>query len=181
MIWKKLKRFVIRILFLIAAVAGVLYYNYPKVYEQEVYTYAKEFNLDPLLVYSVMKVESNFNTDAISYKGAKGLLQIMDSTGAWGSECLKMTDYDHDQLFVPEVNIRIGCWYLSKLINQYDGDINKALAAYNAGSGNVAKWMNNSEYSRDGKTLSYIPFKETRTYINKVNFHHKMYTLIYRE
>lgn len=181
MIWKKIISCITIIILLTTAIAMVLYYNYPKVYSETVYMYAQEFDLDPLLVYAVMKTESNFNTNAISYRGAKGLLQIMDSTGQWGAEHLDISSYANDQLFEPEVNIRIGCWYLSKLIKQYDGDINKALAAYNAGSGNVAKWTNNSMYSYDGKTLSYIPFKETRTYINKVIFHHRMYTLIYRE
>ncbi len=178
---KKSIRWTTTILFLFIASLIVLYYNYPKAYKQIVYAYANEFDLDPFLIYSVMKTESNFDTYAISYRGAKGLLQIMDGTGWWASECLDLSSYGSDQLFDPEVNIKIGCWYLSKLIKQYDGDINKALAAYNAGSGNVAKWTNNSMYSHDGKTLSYIPFKETRTYINKVNFHHRIYTLIYRE
>ena len=80
---------------------------------------------------------------------------------------------------MPEINILIGCWYLNKLINQYD-NVETALAAYNAGSGNVSRWLADDEYSSDGIRLDYIPYKKTRNYVKKVQQAKKIYEYLYR-
>ncbi len=81
-------------------------------------------------------------------------------------------------LFEPNINIQIGCWYLNKLTNQF-GTTQTALAAYNAGSGNVSKWLQDSHYSDDGKTLIDIPYGETKRYVKKVMFVQKIYQWLY--
>ena len=81
-------------------------------------------------------------------------------------------------LFDPEINIEFGCWYLNNLLSEFD-DLSLALAAYNGGSGNVTKWLNDPEYSSDGENLTYIPFKETKKYVDKVSTRYNVYKFLY--
>ncbi len=159
------------------AVSGVAL-TYPVVYKESVVKYSEEYNLDPMLVMAVIKTESNFDKDAISHKGARGLMQIGESTGRWASEILKLEEYTGDLLYDPETNIRIGAWYLRELLDQYDHEY-VALAAYNAGSGNVSEWLSNQEYSNDGENLQNIPFSETEEYVRRVQRNKRVYELVY--
>lgn len=147
-------------------------------YKSYVDKYSEEYNLDKNLVYSIIKTESNFNKDAVSIKKAMGLMQITEGTAKWGAEEIGIGEFNIDLLFDPETNIRIGCWYISRLLNQYKS-LESALAAYNAGSGNVTKWLNDTAYSSDGITLKHIPFKETKNYLFKVKFFKKLYEIRY--
>ncbi len=153
-------------------------------------TYALEYSVDPHLVSAVIFVESRFRPEAVSRANARGLMQVTPTTGRWGAERIGLLNYDDEMLFDPEVNIRLGCWYLDNLSRQFKVDITNVssdrfdeiipvLAAYNGGSGNVAKWLGNPEYSKDGKTLYYIPFAETRAYVIKVNEAYTVYKEIY--
>ncbi|MGL4911359.1 MAG: lytic transglycosylase domain-containing protein [Romboutsia sp.] len=148
---------------------------YPRKYSEHVIKYAKEFNLEENLVYSVIKAESKFREDAVSYKGAKGLMQISDITRDWAIKELGLEDID---IFNPEMNIKIGCWYLNKLFKEF-GNLDLVIAAYNGGSGNVNKWLKNNEFSKDGKKLHLIPFKETSNYVEKVRKNYESYNKIY--
>ncbi|HSQ89215.1 lytic transglycosylase domain-containing protein [Romboutsia sp.] len=148
---------------------------YPKKYSEYVTEYAKEFKIDENLVYSIIKAESKFKEDAISYKSAKGLMQISDITRDWAIEELELDEID---IFNPEINIRIGCWYLNKLYKEF-GKLDLVIAAYNGGSGNVNKWLSNNNYSRDGNKLYNIPFKETSNYVQKVKKNYENYNKIY--
>ncbi|MGL4736647.1 MAG: lytic transglycosylase domain-containing protein [Cellulosilyticaceae bacterium] len=171
------------ILYIIAVILiaiPLVYWSYPTPHEEWVNAQSKQHSVDPLLIYAMMKVESGFDEEALSRSGAKGLMQIMDRTGIWGAQECGLGSFSAQQLFDPEVNIRIGVWYIARLIKQYAGDVNMALTAYNAGSGNVAKWRSNSAYSTDGTNLHTTPFKETAQYVKKVNFHYNMYQLLYR-
>jgi soluble lytic murein transglycosylase len=167
------------VLFGIKATDYVLKYLYPTTYSEYVEKYAAEYNLDKNLVYSVIKAESGFDPKAISPRDAKGLMQIVDNTGKWAAEKIEINDFDSSMLLEPQTNIRIGCWYISRLLNQYDQNIELALAAYNAGSGNVSKWLKDGSISSNGKTLDRIPFEETRNYIDKINKYKKMYKKLY--
>ena len=134
-----------------------------------------EFGLDENLVYSVIKVESKFRKDAVSHKGAKGLMQISDITREWAKEEMNLGDID---IFDPKTNIKIGCWYLNKLYKEF-GRLDLVIAAYNGGSGNVNKWLSDYSYSKDGKSLDLIPFEETSMYVKKVTKNYKMYNKLY--
>jgi soluble lytic murein transglycosylase len=148
---------------------------YPQKYSEYVEKYSKEFNLDKNIVYSVIKVESKFNSNAVSKKDAKGLMQIRDIPRDWAAEELKIKDVD---IFDPETNIRIGCWYLSKLYDEF-GKLDLVIAAYNGGSGNVKKWLEDDKYSKDGENLHSIPFDQTSNYVDKVKKYYKEYKRIY--
>ena len=152
---------------------------YPQGYKNYVEKYAEEYNLDKNLVYAVIKCESNFDSQAVSHKDARGLMQISEMTGIWASEVLEIDNYSSDMLYEPDVNIHIGCWYLEKLIDQF-GDENTAVAAYNAGSGNVSNWLMEEEHSSDGVSFDMIPFKETEKYVKKVETTKKIYNYLYK-
>ncbi len=146
-------------------------------YEKYVYCYAAVYDLEPALVFGVIRTESNFDPRATSHQNARGLMQITDETLNWaiareGHEA----DYRGQDLYDPEVNIKYGCLILSSLLEEF-ADEETALAAYNAGRGNVLKWLKDSRYSADGKTIRKTPFKETNNYIKKV----QKYQTIYRE
>jgi soluble lytic murein transglycosylase len=176
--------FLLLILFVIFSVniAGyTLRQIFPTKYSDYVEKYSEEYGLNKNLVYSIIKAESGFNPKAISPRNAKGLMQIMDTTGEWAAEKIKIEDFESSMLLKPETNIRIGCWYISKLINQYDQNIDLALSAYNAGSGNVAKWLKDADISSDGVTLDRIPFKETENYVKKIKRYNYIYKKLYGE
>ncbi len=154
---------------------------FPTNYSNYVVKYSEEYGLNKNLVYSIIKAESSFNPKAVSHRNAKGLMQIMDSTGEWAAEKIKIKDFESSMLFEPDTNIRIGCWYISKLINQYDQNVELALSAYNAGSGNVAKWLKDTDISINGKTLDRIPFKETENYVKKIKRYNYIYKKLYGE
>nr|WP_132242047.1 lytic transglycosylase domain-containing protein [Marinisporobacter balticus] len=153
---------------------------YPIHYEEIIDKYAIEYNLDPHLIAGIIRTESKFNEKARSSKDARGLMQIAPITGKWASEKLGMENYDEAILFTPDVNIKIGCWYLNKLKEEFGGDLQLMLAAYNGGSGNVNKWLQDTKYSEDGKTLTDIPFAETKAYVKKVIKSYKVYRIVYR-
>lgn len=153
-------------------------YIYPYNYSEIVNEFSYKYNLDPFLVLAVIKTESNFNEEAESVKGAKGLMQIMDSTGEWIADKIGVNNFSPNMLYEPEINIEFGCWYLNNLLNEFE-DLSLALAAYNGGSGNVTKWLNDPEYSNDGESLTYIPFKETKKYVDRVSTRYNIYKFLY--
>lgn len=140
---------------------------------------AKEYGLDPYFVAAVVYAESEFDPEAVSSKGAVGLMQIMPDTGEWIAGHMKIKNYSRETLKDPETNLRMGCWYLSYLSDRYDGRARLMLCAYNAGPGTVDRWLNDPAYTADGKTLRSIPFAETRQYVDKVNSADEQYEKLY--
>src|SRR5699024_5585468 len=114
----------------------------------------------PYLIASIINVESRYDKLAVSHKEAKGLMQISPQTGQWASEVLEIKNYSEQDLFEPDLNIQIGTWYINRLLDEFNGNMDLVLAAYNAGSGNVSKWISDEEYCSDGINLDKIPFKE---------------------
>lgn len=153
--------------------------QYPLEYDDLIIKYAEQYSVDPFLVASVIFVESRYIADAVSPKDAIGLMQILPSTGEWAAERIKLDDYEEEQLFDSEVNIQMGCWYLGFLDSQFPDSRELILASYNGGIGNVKKWLANKEYSKDGKKLDHIPFRETRNYVVKVQEAYKIYQEVY--
>lgn len=140
-------------------------YFYPIKYSEEINYYSNLNQLNPSLVASVINVESGYKKDRESSKGALGLMQIMPSTGSWIADKLG-EEFEESLLMNPEKNIKYGCYYISYLINYFD-DTQLAICAYNAGMGNVTKWISNPEYFENGQ-LKKIPFKETEQYYQKI-------------
>lgn len=148
-------------------------------YKSEIITYSKEYNIDPYLVAALIKAESNFKIDAVSPKNAYGLMQITEPTGVWIAGKMGIKGFTIDMLNDPSINIRMGCWYINDLSKEFNEYTDLVLAAYNGGRTNVKKWLSSKEYSEDGKSLFYIPFKETDEYVKKVKTNCKMYKWLY--
>ena len=143
--------------------------QFPARYSEYVERYAEEMNVNPNLVYAIIKNESNFRRNAQSPVGAMGLMQLMEPTAYdVAHKHGVMSEFTIDDIFEPSVNIRLGTWYFANLYhNVFDGNLVNALAAYNAGQGNVNEWLRNPDWVEDG-TLVYIPFGETRRYVERV-------------
>lgn len=181
---KGLKRFVVLFTVIILILSSIYMYfmiNYPLSYQVFIKKYSDKFNVDPYLIAAIINVESKYNKDAISSKDARGLMQIAPITGQWASEELKIQDFDMEDLFEPELNIMIGTWYLNLLHQEFDNNLQLILAAYNAGSGNVVKWLQNEKYSSDGSSLKDIPFSETKEYVKKVEKNIMLYRILYKD
>ena len=150
---------------------------YPLEYRQIIDECCKEYSLDTTLIYSLINVESSYNKNAVSNKGAVGLMQILPSTAEFVASKLSIKEYD---LWNPKTNILFGCNYLSYLQEKYH-ERNTSLCAYNAGEGKVNEWLRNEKYSKDGKTLYYVPYKETREYLKKINKNYNRYSFLYKK
>ncbi len=148
-------------------------------YKDIVYKYSGANNLDPLLVFAIIKAESSFNDKAVSKKNAMGLMQITEGTGRWSAESLNIDTFKVSDLFIPEINIRIGTWYFAFLIKQFDYDIDLAIAAYNGGIGSVLQWLRSNQLSKKKLIIENIPFKETRQFCIRVRNNYRNYRLIY--
>ena len=154
---------------------------FPYKYKEYVDTYSKKYNLDPLFVLAVIKTESKFDDNAHSHKNAVGLMQITVETGEWAAKEMGFSTFSKDDLYDEEYNIRMGCWYLRRLKDTFDGDLDLTIAAYNAGPTNVQKWLDDEKYSSDGKSIDYIPFGETKKYVDKVDAYYHVYEYLYSE
>jgi soluble lytic murein transglycosylase len=154
-------------------------YFFPLKYQDNIIKYSQKYNLDPCLVAAVIKTESNFNEKAKSSKNAYGLMQITPDTARWAAEKMSVNNFTTEMLYDPEFNIMMGCWYLNNLKEEFGGNLEIVLAAYNGGRGNVQKWLKSSAHSLDGKNLNYIPFKETDKYVKKVKVSYSIYKYLY--
>lgn len=151
---------------------------YPLKYERHIISHSKEYGLDPYLIMGIISAESQFEADAVSHKDALGLMQIKEETAKWCIEHFEL-DADVDDIYEPDTNILIGCAYIDYLIDMFEGHTDVAIAAYNAGQGNVKKWLDDNRYSDDGKQLKKIPFDETENYVKKVRNREKIYRDLY--
>ncbi len=178
----KIKAFVVAVIFiLIVAVAIVMGYRaaqqseyeyrlaaHPKKYSEYVSKYAQEYEMDEDLIYAVIKTESDFDCEAVSNVGARGLMQIMEDTFDWIKFRLGDDESVYDDMFDPEMNIRYGAYLMDYLLEKF-GDKDTAVAAYHSGAGCVSSWLEDKENSSDGKRLDTIPSSTAAHYVNKIN------------
>ncbi len=151
---------------------------YPRRYSEFVEIYAKENNLSEEFVYAVIKCESDFQTDAVSYVNAKGLMQIMPDTFEWIQWRLG-EELSEEMLFDAETSIRYGCYLYGYLVEKF-GSERTAVAAYHAGSACVQDWLSDERYSDDGESLKEIPYPSTAAYVEKVMKVKALYTELYK-
>lgn len=151
---------------------------YPLEYTDLVNKAAKDYNLQPALIYGVIHTESRFNPDAGSSVGAVGLMQIMPETFDWLQEKRGETGkYTTEDLYTPSVNIDYGSYLLRYFLDYY-GNEKCAVAAYNAGF-EVSNWLEDPNCSPDGMTLDVIPYPETSEYVVKVENAKQKYIELY--
>jgi len=125
-------------------------------------------DLDPALIAAVIYAESRFRDGQRSAAGAEGLMQITPATAHEIARKSGGTEFVTGDLATPQVNISYGAWYLRYLMGRYAGNRTFALAAYNAGEGNVDRWIDRAEQRNEALTIAAIPFAETRGYVQTV-------------
>lgn len=149
---------------------------YPLEYEDLILESSVRHGLDPYLVAAVIDTESDWDADAESSKGALGLMQLMPETAAdmaeWG--LVDSSIYDEDDLSDPATNIEYGCAFLAYLLEYYNGSTDKAVAAYNAGMGNVDEWL-----QEESVLAGAITFPETQAYLARVTTARTRYEELY--
>lgn len=148
--------------------------TFPIFYNDYVEEFSRSFDVDKYLIYSIIKAESNFNIKATSEKDAKGLMQILDLTGEEVFNILNISESERN-LYNPKVNIMVGTYYLKSLIDRYEKDEIKAIAAYNSGMVHADRWSETDAYNFKDN----IDFNETRNYLDRVERNHRIYKLLY--
>lgn len=151
---------------------------YPLDYEDYVLSSAQTHGVDPYLVAAVIKVESNWDDDALSSRGAEGLMQLMPETAQdmIDKRYVDGARYSASNLFDAATNIEFGCAYLSYLLTYFNGATDRAIAAYNAGMGNVDDWA-----QEDTALHNAITFPETQAYLFRVTTAQSRYEDLYPE
>jgi len=155
------------------------FYVYP--YHDTVTKYAAVYHVDSNLTAAVIKSESKFKHTALSHRGAVGLMQLMPDTAEWIAEQIGDKGYSVEKLHEPDRNIRYGTWYIAELEREFKNNDVLALAAYNAGRGNVKDWMKMNNWSYSFHDIDAIPYKETREYVRQVLGDRKKYKELYPE
>ncbi len=154
-------------------------YFYPYPYQNEIVYYSDKYGVNPSLAAGVILAESKFLPKAQSERGAIGLMQIMPETGAWIAGKLHDRDYTVAKLYQPKTNIRYGIWYLAFLLREFHNNEVLAVAAYNAGHGQILHWQEEYHWGDDFADYQAIPFRETRHYVEKVLHNEKEYRRLY--
>jgi soluble lytic murein transglycosylase len=152
---------------------------YPLPNREIVFTTASEYEVDPYLVFAIIRAESNYKTNAQSPAGARGLMQIMPETAVWIAGQMGIENFQPDQLHQPEVNIRMGCWYIRNLRTEFKGNLPLEIAAYNAGRGKVTQWLQERTWDGSAENIGQIPFPETQQYVKNVLKNYQAYQAIY--
>jgi soluble lytic murein transglycosylase len=164
---------------------------YPTYYANLVLPEAEANDLDPLLLFSLVRQESLFEGFATSYAYAHGLMQVIPSTGRSIANSLGWPDYETDDLYRPFVSVKFGSWYLAQQRDTFDGLVHPALSAYNAGPGNARRWLDRvlaacSDEVAPGECafdydvfVEIIHLRETRLYVRQIYKHFAVYQYLY--
>ena len=141
--------------------------SYPVHYADLILPLAERYGYDPRLQFALVRQESLFESIARSGAAAQGLSQVIPDTGAWIAQRLAWPDYENDDLYRPYVGLNFGAYYLSQQLSGFDNHVHAALAAYNAGPGNAARWYEIGGADHD-RFFDAVDFAETRTYIQRI-------------
>jgi soluble lytic murein transglycosylase len=152
---------------------------FPIPYREDLERFARQNNLDPFLVAALARQESEFNPKAVSVSSARGLTQIMPSTGRELSRRLRIRPYSTARLFQPQVNLQLGTYYLRSVVDSVDGRWEAALAAYNAGLSRAKDWSTWGEFREAAEFVETVPFTQTREYIQIVLRNADIYRQLY--
>ncbi|WP_411350249.1 lytic transglycosylase domain-containing protein [Paenibacillus sp. WLX2291] len=155
---------------------------YPIQYKDEIRAHAAAYQVDPFLIASIIRVETNYQPSMESKKGALGLMQLMPDTAKWAMEKAHLSDVTLDSVkHDVDPNIELGTWYINNLMQQFGGNKIAVIAAYNAGPGNVKSWIKSGKWDGTLEDAKDIPYGETRHYVQRVLYYYKQYTKLYDE
>jgi soluble lytic murein transglycosylase len=152
---------------------------FPQPYWKELVADAGSNGLDPNLVASLIRQESEFNAGAVSHANAYGLMQLLPSVGKSMAKKHAMKHFDARQLLDPLVNLQLGTMNLKQVLGRFGGQVEYALAAYNAGDTPVRQWLASSDYKDVPEFVESIPFTETREYVQAILRNREMYRALY--
>lgn len=162
-----------------AAPAEMWRLAYPIPYRAQIENYAKVHRLDVYLLAGLIRQESEFDPRAVSRAGARGLMQVMPSTGSQLSRTLGLRGFRTSTLMNPSNNLRLGAFYFRSLLEQHGGSVEAALASYNAGKTRVDAWLGWAQFEEPAEFVETIPITETRVYVQAVLRNRWMYQRIY--
>jgi soluble lytic murein transglycosylase len=151
---------------------------FPKAYWSDLKRYATVNGLDPYLVASLIRQESEFNPNAVSRANAVGLMQLLPKTGRVVARQVKLRRYNSSELYTPAINLQLGTHYFRGMVDKFGG-FEYALAAYNAGSDRVQEWLNNGKFRDPEEFVESIPFTETREYVQAILRNASVYKQLY--
>ncbi len=152
---------------------------FPKAYWIDLKRSASANALDPYLVASLIRQESEFNPNAVSRANAVGLMQLLPKTGKQVAKEVKLQRYNPSQLYTPAVNLQLGTRYFRGMVDKFGGSFEYALAAYNAGSDRVEEWLGQGTYRDPQEFVESIPFTETREYVQAIMRNASVYKQLY--
>ncbi|HLE41573.1 MAG TPA: tetratricopeptide repeat protein [Nitrospirota bacterium] len=153
---------------------------YPQGYWESILSYSRKYGQDPYFVAAIIREESQFHSEALSPAGARGVMQVMPSTGEWVAQSIRLRGFDRNKLFDSDTGINIGTWYISHLMKRFKEDPLFVSAAYNAGPEAVLSWLGKNGHFMDrDEFIESIPFSETRGYVKKVLRNYAEYKRIY--
>ena len=152
---------------------------FPKAYWADLKKFSVANDLDPYLVASLIRQESEFNPLAVSHSNAVGLMQLLPRTGKLVAKVLKLRTYSAPQLYTPTVNLQLGTKYFRGMVDTFGGKFEYALAAYNAGSDRVEDWSGLGTYRDTPEFVESIPFTETRDYVQAIMRNASVYRQLY--
>jgi soluble lytic murein transglycosylase len=152
---------------------------FPKPYWADLKRFAAANELDPYLVASLIRQESEFNPNAVSRANAVGLMQLLPKTGKGVAKQVKLKRYNPSQLYTPAVNLQLGTRYFRGMVDKFGGSFEYALAAYNAGSDRVEEWLGQGKYRDPQEFVESIPFTETREYVQAILRNASVYKQLY--
>jgi soluble lytic murein transglycosylase len=152
---------------------------FPKAYWSDLKRSSAANGLDPYLVASLIRQESEFNPNAVSRANAVGLMQLLPKTGKAVAKEEKMKRYNASQLYTPAVNMQLGTRYFRGMVDKFGGSFEYALAAYNAGSDRVEEWLGQGKYRDPQEFVESIPFTETREYVQAILRNASVYKQLY--
>jgi soluble lytic murein transglycosylase len=152
---------------------------FPRPYWDALRSYSEANGLDPYLVASLIRQESEFNPSAISHANAYGLMQLLPRTGKGEAKKEGLQHYSTDSLLNPDINIELGTHYFRSMIDHFGGQVEYALAAYNAGADRVEDWRASGNYRDIDEFVESIPFTETRDYVQAIVRNAEVYKKVY--
>lgn len=184
--WLRKKRVLLPLLISFIAVLFLsniwMTWLYPIYYKDQIRKHAIHYEVDPFLVASIIRVETNYKPGKESKVGALGIMQLMPDTANWAMEMAKLPSVTMDSIkHEADANIQLGTWYIKKLHDQMDGNPIAAIAAYNAGPGNVRSWLKKGLWDGTYENVKDIPVGETRHYVQRVIYYYNQYTDVYDE
>jgi soluble lytic murein transglycosylase len=152
---------------------------FPRPFWADLKRFSVANGLDPYLVASLIRQESEFNPLAVSRANALGLMQLLPKTGKQVAHQEELKHYNSTQLFTPTVNLQLGTRYFRGMVDRFGGSFERALAAYNAGSDRVEEWMGQGAYRDSPEFVESIPFTETREYVQAIMRNAAVYKQLY--